>query len=492
MVVSAAAETIAARIDQLQRLVDDASDDRVLRDDLAAWAGRTRSPAHAELFGDALALADLMGRASVLDEAAADGDIELSEPTLGTVTFDEALSFFRQKVSMPSDQWTSHLRDAHDRSFVVAGADDMALVEDIRLALDRAMDGGGGFAAFKRDFRDIVERTGWAHNGSLGRRARTIYETNLKNARAAGRWAQMRDPEMMRLRPYWRYVHGDLREPLVPREEHEALDGLVLRADDPIWLKIYPPNGWWCSCGVRALSEAGLRRLGKDGPDEAPALKTRKVLDPATDERVDVPEGIDLGWDYAPGASWHGQVVPRELQTPLLLDPDLPRPDSLPPIEELSKPLTSEVLGPDLTEEEYMTAFLSRFGASVGTQGGAVWRDVTGTAVPISDDLFRRANGSLKALKRGRAPYMARMAEAMMDPDEVWLQWAFSAKGPPRLFRLYLRYDAEASAVLVHNWGRGAWQGSTTYTTDGPTPRDRIAHIEAQRQGALLYRRPSR
>ena len=47
--------------------------------------------------------------------------------------------------------------------------------------------------------------------------------------------------------PYWEYkTVGDDRV----REEHAALDGLVLRHDDPLWDKIYPPNGWKCRCYV--------------------------------------------------------------------------------------------------------------------------------------------------------------------------------------------------------------------------------------------------
>jgi hypothetical protein len=36
---------------------------------------------------------------------------------------------------------------------------------------------------------------------------------------------------------------------------HHSLDGLIAKPDDPIWQKIYPPNGWLCGCGVSPMLE---------------------------------------------------------------------------------------------------------------------------------------------------------------------------------------------------------------------------------------------
>ena len=89
-----------------------------------------------------------------------------------------------------------------------------------------------------------------------------IYETKLRTAHQAGRLAQMRDPDVVKARPFWQYIHGETREPKPPRAEHLALDGKVWRLDDPIWQRIYPPNGWGCRCGVVALSDNQLAAQG--------------------------------------------------------------------------------------------------------------------------------------------------------------------------------------------------------------------------------------
>lgn len=47
--------------------------------------------------------------------------------------------------------------------------------------------------------------------------------------------------------PLWEYkTIGDDKV----REEHEKLAGLILEANDKLWDKIYPPNGWRCRCRV--------------------------------------------------------------------------------------------------------------------------------------------------------------------------------------------------------------------------------------------------
>lgn len=47
--------------------------------------------------------------------------------------------------------------------------------------------------------------------------------------------------------PYWEYrTMGDDKV----RDEHAALNGLILPANDPRWRQIWPPNGWKCRCYI--------------------------------------------------------------------------------------------------------------------------------------------------------------------------------------------------------------------------------------------------
>ena len=364
----------------------------------------------------------------------------------------------------------------------------MALVEDLRAALDDALDGGGGLDGFRERFDDIVLKHGWDYRGGRNWRTRVIFETNLRTAHQAGRLKQMRDPDVVAVRPFWQYVHAVTRVPKTPRKEHKALDGLVLRHDDPAWERIYPPNGWMCSCGVNTLSAAGLKRLGKDGPDPTPTLKMRKVKDQVTGEWVEVPEGIDFGWDYQPGDSWERGLVPREWQKPLsLAEPELPLPVS-PSLDELGRPFASPELSKGKSPEYYVGRFLSKFGAAIGRS--VLYRDQAGHAVLVSDALFRNMDGSWKAMKRGRGVQMERLAEAIFDPDEIWVDWGEDQDGKLRLVRRYLRWDPQLAAFSLFEWSHAGWSGLTAFDPQaGSRHKPSRTYLEKHRRGALIYRR---
>ncbi len=223
------------------------------------------------------------------------------------VPWQTQLDFFRQKLNLPTEAWTDIMKAQHDRAFVVAGAMAGDLLEDLRQAVDKAVAGGSTLADFRRDFDSIVSQHGWDYTGGRNWRTNVIYQTNLTTSYAAGRYQQLTDPDMLSVRPYWRYRHSD--SVLRPRPQHLAWNGLILRADDPWWQTHYPPNGWGCQCTIQAVSERELReKYGKNGPDQAPVIETRKIVleDGSTSY---VPVGIDYGWDYAPGQANLGRLL---------------------------------------------------------------------------------------------------------------------------------------------------------------------------------------
>ena len=205
--------------------------------------------------------------------------------------FAQQVAFFRGKLGnlVPTARWTDMQRGAHDRGFMVAGAQSADLLAGLAAAVDRAVTEGVGIDQFRNDFSHWVKQTGWDYTGDFNWRTRTIYRTNIATSYAAGRNAQLREGDF----PYLMYKHGGSAD---PRPEHLAWDGIVLPADHPFWRTHFAPNGWGCSCriiGVRSLDAA--RRLGGD-PD--------KVLPEGwdkSDPQTGVPPGIDPGWDYRPG-----------------------------------------------------------------------------------------------------------------------------------------------------------------------------------------------
>ncbi|MEO8135537.1 MAG: phage minor head protein, partial [Betaproteobacteria bacterium] len=209
---------------------------------------------------------------------------------LGGRPFDQQVRFFSAKVNVPTVRYDDLWRSDHSHGFMVAGAHRAALLDDLRLAVDKAVRDGETLTQFRARFDDIVLKhgwTGWTGSESAAgraRRTRVIYDTNVRQSYNAGRYAQLTSPAMIKARPYWQYRHNDIGISKFPRVQHMAWNGLILRYDDPFWRTHFPQNGWLCKCGVRALSADDVKRLGK--PVGGAPQGT---------------EGIDPGFDYNPG-----------------------------------------------------------------------------------------------------------------------------------------------------------------------------------------------
>jgi hypothetical protein len=223
--------------------------------------------------------------------------------------FYEQLAFFKKKLLLPTERWDDIMGRAHDRAFVVAGATQADLLADLHAAIARAIETGSGLDQFRKDFRAIVRKhgwTGWTGEGSEAGeawRTRIIYQTNLATSYAAGRWAQLNDPGLLKLKPYWKYVHAD--GVAHPRPLHVAWNGLVLKHDHEFWKTHFPPNGWGCHCRVVAVDAreyAAAVAAGKGTPPEG-----WQDINPKTG----APVGIDKSFDYAPGA--HADAPLRSL-----------------------------------------------------------------------------------------------------------------------------------------------------------------------------------
>lgn len=208
--------------------------------------------------------------------------------------FKEQLDFFRQKLNLPSERWDDIQKQAHDKAFIVAGAQQADLINDLRGAIEKAIEQGTGIEQFRQDFKDIVAKygwTGWTGEGSAGGeawRTRVIYRTNMATSYAAGRYAQMTSPDYLQTMSMWRYVHADWV--VHPRPLHLSWNGTTLPYDHPFWQTHFAPNGWGCQCRIVPVRS--------DTPVQEPPANWQHI-DPRTGTQI----GIDQGFDYAPGAS---------------------------------------------------------------------------------------------------------------------------------------------------------------------------------------------
>lgn len=406
-----------------------------------------------------------------------------------SLQFKEQSEFLRRKINLPTEAWTDIYTAQHDWAFVVAGANRDALVADFRAAVEKVINEGATLESFRKDFDNIVAKNGWSYNGGRNWRSRVIYETNLNSSLMAGRYEQLM--EARESRPYWRYVHNDSVER--PRPLHVSWNGLILRWDHPFWKTHFPINAWGCHCRVESLSERDMKRLGLT-VSEDPVIeyeeRTIGQRSPGGPRTVRVPKGIDPGFEYTPGRSRLESAVPTESPNPPVKGsagvPGLPNArsaDELPPPRKMP---ASTLLPSNLSEEDYATAFLKRFGATLDEP--AIFRDVIGEALVVGKEMFTTARtGELKANKNGRGQYMNLLADALQSPDEIWvrMEWHFAQQKAVVRRRYVSRIqlpDSDVPALAVFEYGADGWTGVTTFANE-------FGDINDLRVGVRLYRR---
>lgn len=220
------------------------------------------------------------------------------------LSFTEAIDYFKAKIPLPSTSWDTFADAAADTAFTIAQITDGQLLGDVYNLLLSAMENGDTYHEFKKGFSAAVERSGWT--GATPWRTQLIFMQNLRSAHGAGRYEQMREPEMLKLRGFWMWRHRDSR---VPRKHHLALDSKVFPADSGFWDTAYPPSGWGCRCSVFAISQPEIDREGLEVSE--PPTETVRIRDKVTGEAKSVPaiDGKPIaepGFTTAPGASSKG------------------------------------------------------------------------------------------------------------------------------------------------------------------------------------------
>ena len=177
---------------------------------------------------------------------------------------EDAIAYFRQKGYTIAWNWHDVWQDAHAKSFTVAKAMKLDLLQDIRGAVDKSLANGTTLATFRDELEPILKAKGWwgkdadtgAQLGS-GHRLENIFRTNLQSSYMAGRYKQQ--VENADDRPYWQYIAVmDSRT----RPAHSALNGKVFRFDDVFWNTHYPPCGYRCRCRTRAYTEKQVKDKG--------------------------------------------------------------------------------------------------------------------------------------------------------------------------------------------------------------------------------------
>ncbi len=252
--------------------------------------------------------------------------------------------------------------------------------------------------------------------------------------------------------------------------------------------------------GGRAVA-SGSRPPRQVGAGSLAGSEALSDKDPRTGQPETRYPGVDRGWEYNVGKASLDGLVPVELQGPLPpapapADPNDPAParpgpaDSLPPLPAPQPADPARLLPDGLPDDDYVTAFLKAFDA---VDRPAYFRDASGGVIVVDRSMFvDRTAGPvapgeqpvLKVNKYARSGYVALLADAVKDPDEIWVDWAETASGPV-LRRSYLKrvlLPQGQSLFVRFQATKAGWLGVTAFQTQE-------RYIRKFRVGALLWRR---
>lgn len=234
----------------------------------------------------------------------------------------EVSAYLRQKNDRPAFRYTEVWGEEHAHAFTVAKAVQLDVLGAIRTSLQTAIDEGVPYETWSRRLKPELQRLGWwgqvemadpatgeVRERELGtpRRLETIYQSNLRSARASGQWE--RAQRTKGVLPFFCYQLGPS---INHRPEHLGKEGVIRPVDDPFWTTWFPPNGWGCKCWVRSITRAEAERRGGVTPAfTVPDTTFRRTRDDGTTERVRVPKGIDPGWQTNPGLARSATLMTR-------------------------------------------------------------------------------------------------------------------------------------------------------------------------------------
>ena len=150
----------------------------------------------------------------------------------------EALAYFKAKKLKVGFDHRAVWAEEHAAAFTVAKVTELDVLADMKAAVETALEEGRTFREFQQVAGMILERSGWTNYGTEAQkpqRLMTIFDTNMRVARACGQWQRAeRTKDAM---PYFQYNLGPSR---VHREEHVAWEGTLLPIDDP-WFDDHSP-----------------------------------------------------------------------------------------------------------------------------------------------------------------------------------------------------------------------------------------------------------
>ncbi len=191
--------------------------------------------------------------------------------TANPARFNEAMGWFADRVPIPADRLSELSEAAQKQAFILAGVNQMEVVTTVLDEMAKAVESGEPIEDFRKRIK-VKLKGDWTKASSA--RLDTIFITSTQTAYNAGRYEQLKDPDVMRTRPFWIFdAVLDTRTTSICR----SLNGLTMPADDPRWAGSHPPMHFRCRSGIRSQTRrATERKGGPTAPDDMPNPKVPK------------------------------------------------------------------------------------------------------------------------------------------------------------------------------------------------------------------------
>ena len=191
-----------------------------------------------------------------------------------------AFDYLKKKGLGITWNWDSFVAQEHFYAFTSAKITRIDVLESMKSALVKAEQGSLTKAQTKQLIANHLKSAGlwgkvfvenpetkklrYVNTGSPWR-VETIVQTNLQSALMSRKWQTQQS--LKSSRPYLQYrTAGDS----LVRPTHRFFNKKVYHIDDPIWRRIYPPNGYNCRCDTKQLTEAQAKRIGTSTFDTIP------------------------------------------------------------------------------------------------------------------------------------------------------------------------------------------------------------------------------
>ena len=229
---------------------------------------------------------------------------------------------------------------------------------------------------------------------------RTEYDTALLSAQSASNYQRLFNKR--KLYPYWQYrtIHDGRVRP-----SHRLLDSVVLPAEDPLWDKIFPPNGWNCRCRVKPLLAGEYDREKKAEMHQK--VKEFLKADDWSNAEVDgwAINRAKLGLVFTENQNY---VNMRSNASKWVLNGLTHVDYNLPTIEECIEKATENMPIYDGTTKEWYKKH-------------SVLIDYLGRKIEMSEDSFIEHTTKKKYIEQGRPRMLDAVIEILKNPDEIWI-----------------------------------------------------------------------